>query len=79
MWRCTGREFHERGIEDESRSPFTSRQALLVSKMELRYALSVGNQQADMERKTDVPQGTLALMALKTLHVLGAAKAEDFQ
>jgi PadR family transcriptional regulator, regulatory protein PadR len=34
--------------------------------------LPVGNQQdVGMKRKTDVPQGTLALMILKTLDVLG--------
>ncbi len=39
--------------------------------MELRYALSMGNQQAEMQGKTDIHQGTLALMVLKTLDVLG--------
>jgi transcriptional regulator len=39
--------------------------------MESRYALSVGNQQAEMQGKADILQGTLALMVLKTLDVLG--------
>ena len=34
--------------------------------------LSVGNPDVAMKEKADVPQGTLALMVLKTLDVLGA-------
>jgi PadR family transcriptional regulator PadR len=45
--------------------------ALLLSQMNCAI-LSVGNQQGGcMKEKTDVRQGTLALMALKTLDVLG--------
>ena len=44
--------------------------ALLVSQWECAI-LSVGNPKGDMKQKTDVRQGTLALMVLKTLEVLG--------
>src|SRR5437762_608527 len=43
---------------------------LLLSQRE-RVILPVGNQKGHMKEKTDVLQGTLALMALKTLDVLG--------
>src|SRR5258708_7334270 len=43
---------------------------LLLSHME-RGMLPVGNPQRQMKAKTDVRQGTLALMVLKTLDVLG--------
>src|SRR5205809_4024729 len=44
--------------------------ALLFSQMD-RVILHVGNPIGLMKEKTDVLQGTLALMALKTLDVLG--------
>src|SRR3984893_6879747 len=46
--------------------------AFMLLSQRKRAILPVGNQHSGaMKRKTDVLQGTLALMVLKTLHVLG--------
>lgn len=51
----------------------TSKTRLLVSKMKVWYALAPdGSPKVPMKEKTDVQQGTLALMVLKTLDVIGS-------
>jgi PadR family transcriptional regulator, regulatory protein PadR len=59
------------GIVFEIRSPSTYLLTDLLFSQWKRVILPVGNPIGNMKEKTDVLQGTLALMALKTLDVLG--------
>jgi transcriptional regulator len=51
--------------------PFTSKRFLLLSKRRCGILLLETKRTDDVKQKTDVKQGTLALMVLKTLEVLG--------
>ena len=60
-----------RGNADPTNNSVATTTALLLSKRK-RVMLPVGNQTSSfVKEKTDVQQGTLALMVLKTLEVLG--------
>jgi PadR family transcriptional regulator PadR len=64
---------HPPPVIHEKRHATGGSEIYLLLSQRKRGILPVGNQNGgDMKQKTDVPQGTLALMVLKTLDVLGA-------